>query len=87
VLAYDAVQVIVAGLRALGRLQDAGLASGLGETRHRLREAIAAARLTAATGRVRFDAHGDRVHGVALYAVEAGEAGPRPRLRGWLGER
>jgi hypothetical protein len=36
---------------------------------------------------VRFDARGDRIQGVALYAVEPTPEGPRARARGWLGER
>jgi hypothetical protein len=38
------------------------------------------------TGRVRFDARGNRRQGVALYAVERTPLGPRPLVRGWLGE-
>jgi hypothetical protein len=40
-----------------------------------------------ATGRIRFDAHGDRRQGVALYSVEKASLGPpRALVRGWLGE-
>ena len=87
ILAYDAVQVIAAGLRSLGELPKAALEAGRDDTRRRLREAIARTDLRAATGRVRFDARGDRVQGVALYAVERSREGPRARPRGWLGER
>jgi len=87
ILAYDAVQVIAAGLRALGPLREADLEGGRDAVRARLRDAIAATDLDAATGRVHFDARGDRVLGVAVYAVEAAPEGPRPRARGWLGPR
>ena len=87
ILAYDAVQVIAAGLRSLGELPKDALGAGRDDTRRRLREAIARTDLTAATGRVRFDARGDRVQGVALYAVERSREGPRVRPRGWLGDR
>jgi branched-chain amino acid transport system substrate-binding protein len=87
ILAYDAVNVIAAGLRALGELPKGALDAGRDETRRRLRQAIARTDLAAATGRVRFDAHGDRIQGVALYAVEPAPEGPRARARGWLGER
>ena len=87
ILAYDAVQVIAAGLRSLGELPPDALEAGREDTRRRLREAIARTDLRAATGRVRFDARGDRVQGVALYAVEPSPQGPRTRPRGWLGER
>jgi hypothetical protein len=40
-----------------------------------------------ATGKIRFDAHGDRRQGVALYSVEKTPLGPpRALVRGWLGE-
>ncbi len=87
ILAYDAVRVIAAGLRSLGELPKDALGSGRDETRGRLRQAIARTDLAAATGRVRFDARGDRVQGVALQAVEPTPQGPRARPRGWLGER
>ncbi len=87
VLAYDAVRVVAAGLRSLGRLDDEDLDAGLPATRRRLRDAVARNEVKGATGRIRFDAHGDRRQGVALYAVERTASGPpRPRLRGWLGE-
>jgi branched-chain amino acid transport system substrate-binding protein len=87
VLAYDAVRVVAAGLRSLGRLGEEDLDAGLAATRRRLRDAVARNEVRGATGRIRFDAHGDRRQGVALYAVEKAPAGPpRPRLRGWLGE-
>jgi branched-chain amino acid transport system substrate-binding protein len=87
VLAYDAVLVIAAGLRSLGRLPDEALEAGIAATRRRLRDAVAANEVDGATGRIRFDAHGDRRQGVALFAVEKGPVGPpRPLVRGWLGE-
>jgi branched-chain amino acid transport system substrate-binding protein len=87
ILAYDAVRVMAAGLRSLGPLPADALEAGRDETRRLLRQAIARTDLVAATGRVRFDARGDRVQGVALYAVESTPEGPRARPRGWLGER
>ncbi|HEY8234030.1 MAG TPA: ABC transporter substrate-binding protein [Vicinamibacteria bacterium] len=87
ILAYDAVQVIAAGLRSLGPLEPAARDTERKGVRGRLREAIARTDLAAATGRVRFDARGDRRLGVALYAVEDTPEGPRARERGWLGER
>jgi len=87
VLAYDAVRVIAAGLRSLGRLPDEALETGIASTRRRLRDAVAGNEVDGATGRIRFDAHGDRRQGVALYAVEKGPVGPpRALVRGWLGE-
>jgi branched-chain amino acid transport system substrate-binding protein len=87
VLAYDAVEVIAAGLRALGPLRPEALESGRDETRRRLRDAIARTDMKATTGRVRFDPRGDRIQGVALQAVEPTPQGPRARPRGWLGAR
>jgi branched-chain amino acid transport system substrate-binding protein len=87
ILAYDAVQVIAAALRSLGPLQGGALEKERGNLRARLRQAIEATDLAAATGRVRFDDHGDRKLGVALYAVEDTPEGPRARVRGWLGDR
>ena len=81
------MQVVAAALRSLGPLRDEALDQERGAIRRRLREAIAATDLAAATGRVRFDEHGDRKLGVALYAVEEAPEGPRARVRGWLGER
>jgi branched-chain amino acid transport system substrate-binding protein len=87
VLAYDAVRVIAAGLRSLGRLPGEATGASLAETRRRLRDAVAGTEVVGATGRIRFDAHGDRRQGVALYAVEKSPLGPpRPVVRGWLGE-
>jgi branched-chain amino acid transport system substrate-binding protein len=87
VLAYDAVQVIAAGLRSIGRLKDEALGPGLPGTRRRLRDAVARNEVDGATGRIRFDDHGDRRQGVALYAVEKTPLGPpRALVRGWLGE-
>jgi branched-chain amino acid transport system substrate-binding protein len=87
VLAYDAVRVIAAGLRSLGKLPDEALEAGIAATRRRLRDAVGRNEVDGATGRIRFDAHGDRRQGVALYAVEKGPVGPpRALIRGWLGE-
>ncbi len=87
VLAYDAVRVIAAGLRRLGPLPDAALTQGLAATRRRLRGVVARSETFGITGRIRFDAHGDRRQGVALYAVEPTLEGPPHALvRGWLGE-
>jgi branched-chain amino acid transport system substrate-binding protein len=87
VLAYDAVRVLAAGLRSLGRLPDEALLSSLPETRRRLRDAVSRNEVDGATGRIRFDAHGDRRQGVALYSVERTPHGPpRALIRGWLGE-
>jgi len=87
VLAYDAVKVLAAGLRSLGRLPDDALEAGVAETRRRLRDAVARNRVDGATGRIRFDARGDRRQGVALYSVEKSPLGPpRALVRGWLGE-
>jgi ABC-type branched-subunit amino acid transport system substrate-binding protein len=55
-------------------------------TRRRLRDAVARSEVDGATGRVRFDANGDRRQGVALYSVEKAPLGPRALVRGWLGE-
>jgi branched-chain amino acid transport system substrate-binding protein len=87
ILAYDAVQVLAAALGSLGALEAEALDGGRDETRRRLREAVARTDIKGATGRVRFDARGDRIQGVALYAVEPTPEGPRARPRGWLGER
>jgi branched-chain amino acid transport system substrate-binding protein len=87
VLAYDAVRVIAAGLRSLGRLPDEALLASLAETRRRLRDAVSRNEVDGATGRIRFDAHGDRRQGVALYSMEKTPLGsPRALVRGWLGE-
>ena len=87
VLAYDAIQVIAAGLKKLGPLTERALGADLAETRRRLRELVARSETEGVTGRVRFDARGDRRQGVALYAVEPTPLGPpRALVRGWLGE-
>ena len=87
VLAYDAVRVIAAGLRSLGPLPDEALDASLVGTRRRLRDAVSRNEVDGATGRIRFDAHGDRRQGVALYSVEKAPLGPpRALVRGWLGE-
>jgi branched-chain amino acid transport system substrate-binding protein len=87
-LAYDAVGAVAAGLTRLGPLAEAELEEGLGATRRRLREAVAAADFAGLTGRVRFDSVGDRRTGVAvLEAAPQPEGPPRIRLHGWVGER
>jgi branched-chain amino acid transport system substrate-binding protein len=86
VLAYDAVKVIAAGLRSLGALPDEALDASLVGTRRRLRDAVSRNVVVGATGRIRFDAHGDRRQGVALYSVEKTPLGTRSLVRGWLGE-
>ncbi len=72
----------------MGRLEDAALlGEGLAATRRRLRDIVATSEVDGVTGRIRFDALGNRRQGVALYAVESGEGGrPRALVRGWLGE-
>jgi ABC-type branched-subunit amino acid transport system substrate-binding protein len=70
----------------MGRLEDAALAAGLADTRRGLRDAVARNAVDGATGRIRFDAHGDRRQGVALFSVEKTPQGPRALVRGWLGE-
>ena len=87
VLAYDAVKVIAAGLKSLGPLPDEALDASLVGTRRRLRDAVARDVVTGATGRIRFDAHGDRRQGVALYSVEKTPLGPYALVQGWLGPR
>jgi branched-chain amino acid transport system substrate-binding protein len=87
ILAYDAALAIATGLRALGPLPPEALGRDLAETRRRLRDAVARADVDGATGRIRFDRHGDSRRGVALYAVEKGPDGrPQMLVRGWLGE-
>jgi branched-chain amino acid transport system substrate-binding protein len=85
ILAYDAVQAVVAALQAMGPLDDADLGSGLARTRRRLRDALSAVSFTGETGLIRFDARGDVRRGVALMAVEPMEGGYRTRFEGWLG--
>jgi branched-chain amino acid transport system substrate-binding protein len=87
VLAYDAVKVVAAGLKSLGLLPDAALDASLVGTRRRLRDAVAREVVMGATGRIRFDAHGDRRQGVALYSVEKTPRGPYALVQGWLGLR
>ncbi len=86
VLAYDTVKVIAAALQRLGRLTDEDLGAGLGRTRRRLRDEVARDEVRGETGPIRFDDRGDRVQGVALYAVERTPRGPRVVASGWLGE-
>ena len=78
---------IAAGLRSLGPLPDEALDASLAATRRRLRDAVSRNEVDGATGKIRFDAHGDRRQGVALYSVEKTPLGPpRALVRGWLGE-
>jgi branched-chain amino acid transport system substrate-binding protein len=88
VLAYDAVHVIAHALSQMGRLDDAALSGdGLAATRRRLRDIVARSEVDGVTGRIRFDAVGNRRQGVALYEVEPGPDGrPHALVRGWLGE-
>ena len=87
VLAYDAVRVIAAGLRSLGRLPDGALGASL-------------RRDAAAPARRRRRQRGRRGHGAdplrrarrpaagrgALRGGESPLGPPRPVVRGWLGE-
>jgi branched-chain amino acid transport system substrate-binding protein len=88
-LAYDALRTVVAGLRALGPLTEEGLEKLLPETRRRLRRTVAAADFSGLTGRVRFDAVGDRRRtGVAVLEVVSRPDDRREvRVHGWVGER
>jgi len=86
VLAYDTVKVIAAALQRMGRLGDPDLGAGLGRTRRRLRDAVARGEVRGETGPIRFDDRGNRVQGVALYAVERTPTGPRALVSGWLGK-
>jgi len=85
VLAYDTVKVIAAALQRMGRLSDEDLGAGLGRARRRLRDAVARGKVRGETGPIRFDERGNRVQGVALYAVERTPTGPRALVSGWLG--
>jgi branched-chain amino acid transport system substrate-binding protein len=86
VLAYDAVRVIATALQRLGALSAEDLGPRLARTRRRLRDEVARGQVDGLTGRIRFDARGNRRQGVALYAVERTPMGPRALVRGWLGE-
>jgi branched-chain amino acid transport system substrate-binding protein len=87
-LGFDAVRVLAEGLRSLGPLGDEDLAELLPRTRRRLHDTVSVAEVEGLSGEIRFDAHGDRLQGVALSAVEAGPDGrPVALQRGWLGER
>jgi branched-chain amino acid transport system substrate-binding protein len=86
-LADDAVGTVAAGLSALGPLTDDALGRDLARTRQRLRDAVAAVDFRGQTGRVHFDAHGDRHHGVAVMAAEPGPDGRFAiRFHAWVGE-
>lgn len=87
-LAYDAVRALGAGLAALGPLADETLGAEVSETRRRLRAAVAKVDFTGVTGRVRFDAVGDRLTGVAVLEVDPNPDGPpSTHLRGFVGGR
>jgi branched-chain amino acid transport system substrate-binding protein len=87
-LGYDALGAVADGLGRLGPLADADLAERVAQTRRRLRGAVAGADFAGLTGRVRFDAVGDRRTGAAVVeAVPRPDAPPHVRLRGWIGER
>lgn len=87
VLAHDAVLALAEALRALGPLRDRDLQAGLGATRVRLRDALAAVELRGASGRVRFDRHGDVRRGVAVMRVERDDGrGYVSRLQRVMGE-
>lgn len=86
VLAYDAVQAVVAALRALPPPADADLTAGVAATRDRVRRALARTSVPGLAGPIEFDAHGDVLRGVAMIAVVPGKGGPEHRLHGWLGE-
>jgi ABC-type branched-subunit amino acid transport system substrate-binding protein len=87
-LAYDAALAVATGLGALGRLTEQELGPGLSVTRRRVRDAVAVAEFTGVTGRVRFDAAGERPTGMALMAVEPGPGGTYvTRLEAWVGGR
>jgi branched-chain amino acid transport system substrate-binding protein len=85
VLAYDAMGVIEAGLRALAPLTAADLGPGVVETRVRLRDAVAGADARGLTGRLRFDRVGDRRTGVAVLRVTGSADGATvTRLQGYV---
>jgi branched-chain amino acid transport system substrate-binding protein len=87
-LAYDAVRAVATSLDALGPISNEDLEARLSTSRRRVRDALAAVDFPGVTGRVRFDAVGDRRTGVAVMEVEPGtEGGYRTRLRGWVGGR
>jgi branched-chain amino acid transport system substrate-binding protein len=86
-LAADALRVVAAGLQSLGRLSDSDLGPELSVTRRRLRDAVAKSSVVGDSGRIHFDAHGDRRRGVALLAVMPRPHGQDVRIEGWLGER
>lgn len=85
-LAHDAVQAVMAGLTALGPLDDLALGGRLDTTRVRLRGAISAASVPGHAGTLRFDAHGDVERAVALMEVRPGPGGPVAEFDGWLAQ-
>jgi branched-chain amino acid transport system substrate-binding protein len=87
-LAYDALRAVAAGLEAMGPLGDDDLSARVDPTRRRLRQAVADVDFAGLTGRVRFDAVGDRRTGVAVMEAEPQPGGaPHVRLHGWVGAR
>ncbi len=85
-LAYDAVRAVAAGVETLGPPTSPG--DDLATTRRRLRDALGKVHFSGATGRVQFDARGDRRTGVAIEQVlPRPEGPPETRFYAWLGER
>lgn len=76
-LAYDAMRAIVAGLEALGPLEDAALMEELASTRRALRDRVAAVGMAGVAGVVRFDAHGDSRRRIAVHEVMVDSKGTR----------
>jgi branched-chain amino acid transport system substrate-binding protein len=87
-LAYDAMHTLAVGLAALGPVSDADLHGGVAATRRRLRDAVAQVDFAGTTGRVRFDAKGDRRTGVAVMeAVARAGTAADTRLHSWVAGR
>jgi branched-chain amino acid transport system substrate-binding protein len=87
-LAYDAVRAVAKGIEAAGPLSGEDLEARLPASRRRVRDALTLVDFRGVTGRVRFDAVGDRRTGMAVMEVEPVPAGGyRTRLQGWVGER
>ncbi len=85
-LAYDAVRAVAAGIEKLG--PQATPEGDLAATRRKLRDAIEEVSFSGVTGRIQFDARGDRKTGVAVEQVLPRPEGlPETRFYAWLGER
>lgn len=85
-LAYDAVRAVAAAIDELG--PGTSSEGDVDDTRRKVRDALAKIRFSGATGRVEFDARGDRRTGVAVEQVLPGPEGlPETRFYRWLGER